>query len=539
MIGTASVTGHGAAVLPFAATGPLLARSPLERRVPHTCQVTESAPDQPEFQRRTTVRTVLLAWVVGLTALGMAASAVLALLVQVGGVRERTDSALRQEVQEFRNFAATGVDPVSGVSFDSLDRLLFIALQRNVPDTNETFLTLVDGRVRYTPSGDRPLRLEQDAGFVQGLREIGPDSGVTLSSGSVGGTSVRFAVVPVQVRGDPAAGLYVIGYDLGAERGEVLRLLRTSLLVDAASLLLVALVGWFVAGRLLRPVRHLRETAQRISDTGLDQRIPVSGRDELSDLARTVNAMLDRLEQSFAQQREFMDDAGHELRTPITILRGHLELLDAGNAAEVEETRALLLDELDRTGRLVEDLVLLATSRRPDFVRPQPVSTAALVRSALDKARGLGDRRWVLDGLDDVEARLDAHRIEQALLQLAANAVRHTEPGGWIAFGASARSGVLNLWVRDDGVGIDAPDHERVFGRFARGSTGRGHEGSGLGLTIVSAIAESAGGRVRLNSRLGAGATFTLELPLRSPTSGDDGPPRSSLTPAAPEQAER
>jgi signal transduction histidine kinase len=301
----------------------------------------------------------------------------------------------------------------------------------------------------------------------------------------------------------------------------VLRLLRTFGVVDVVSLLVVALVAFAVAGRLLRPVRLLRETAQRISDTGLDERIPVTGRDELSDLAATFNAMLDRLQTAFDAQREFMDDAGHELRTPITILRGHLELLDAGDPADVEETRALLLDELDRTGRLVDDLVLLAKARRPDFVVPAPVDLGRLLRGVLDKARGLGQRRWQLDEVAEQTAVLDAQRIEQALLQLASNAVRYTPPGGVIAFGCAVEGDTLRLWVRDEGQGVAPEDHQRIFERFGRARSGRGDEGSGLGLSIVQVIAEVSGGTVRLDSRRGAGARFTVELPWVRPGAAD------------------
>jgi signal transduction histidine kinase len=478
-------------------------------------------------RRRPSVRTVLLVWLVGLTALGLLVSAVVSLLVQIDGVRDRTDAALRQEVEELRQFAADGVDPQTGARFASLDRLLFVTLQRNVPSENETFLAFIDGAVRYVPTTDQPLRLEDDERFVARLAELAQQTTVVLGSDEVFDRSVRFAAVPVRVDGDPATGLYVVAFDLDAERADALDLLRTSLLVDVASLVLVALVAWAVAGRLLRPVRLLRETAQRISDTGLSERIPVSGSDELSELARTFNAMLERLEQAFDEQRQFMDDAGHELRTPITILRGHLELLDPADPREVEETRALLLDELDRTSRLVEDLALLATSRRPDFSAPAPLDVGSLVRGALEKARGLADRRWVLDEAPDVDAVLDGQRIEQALLQLASNAVRHTAPGGVVAMGAAASAGTLRIWVRDDGEGIAEQDHERVFDRFGRATAGRGHEGSGLGLAIVRAIAESAGGRVRLDSRRGQGARFTLELPWTAPRAlvraGEDG----------------
>ena len=151
------------------------------------------------------------------------------------------------------------------------------------------------------------------------------------------------------------------------------------------------------SGRLLAPLRTLRETADEITDTDLSRRLPVTGNDDITALTRTVNGMLDRLEEAFVGQRQFLDDAGHELKTPLTVLRGHLELLDVGSPDEIAETRELLLDEVDRMARLVGDLILLAKSDRPDFISRRAVDLTGLTVDVLAKARGLGDRRWSLD----------------------------------------------------------------------------------------------------------------------------------------------
>jgi len=275
-------------------------------------------------------------------------------------------------------------------------------------------------------------------------------------------------------------------------------------------------VGWVVAGRLLAPLRLLGATARRISDSDLSDRIPTSGHDDLSELTRTVNAMLDRLETAFDSQRLLLDDAGHELRTPLTILRGHLELLDPDDPADTAATRGLALDEVDRMHRLVDDLVTLAKAERPDFVRLAPVDVGRLTDDVLDKARTLGDRRWSIDERTPASALLDAQRITQALLQLAANAVKFSADGTTIAFGSALRDGRIRLWVRDEGHGVSPEDSARIFERFARGQAGRGVEGSGLGLPIVTAIAEAHGGTIHLDSGPGRGSTFTLDLPAQT-----------------------
>ena len=133
----------------------------------------------------------------------------------------------------------------------------------------------------------------------------------------------------------------------------------------------------------------------------------------------------------------------------------------------------------------------------------------------LDKAVALGPRRWHVDARAEVEIEADRQRLRQALLQLADNAVRFTAPGATVAVGSSATDDEVRLWVRDDGPGVAARDHERIFERFGRAKTGRGAEGSGLGLSIVGAIAEAHDGRVTLDSVRGHGATFTLILPRR------------------------
>src|SRR5690606_40161897 len=217
---------------------------------------------------------------------------------------------------------------------------------------------------------------------------------------------------------------------------------RTFALFALGVLALVAVVGWLVAGRLLAPLASLRRTAQRISDSDLSGRIEVTGGDDdVSELAHTVNAMLDRLESAFSSQRELLDDVSHELRTPLTVLRGHLELVDVTDPEDVDATRTLALDEIDRMGRLVDDLTTLAKADRPDFVLPSLEDLGLLTDDVFDKARSLGPRAWSLVARADAEGSLDRQRLTQAWLQLAANAVKFSEPGTAIRLGSSVADG--------------------------------------------------------------------------------------------------
>jgi signal transduction histidine kinase len=208
-----------------------------------------------------------------------------------------------------------------------------------------------------------------------------------------------------------------------------------------------------------------------------------------------------------------VDDAGHELRTPITVVRGHLELM-GDDPRDRRETIALVTDELDRMARIVDDLLLLAKAEQPDFVQLEAVELSDLTTELLAKARTIGDRDWRLDACASGPFRADPQRVTQAVLNLARNAVEHTAPGAEIALGTARGDGTVRLWVRDTGTGVDPAERDRIFERFARGRDGpRRSEGAGLGLSIVRAITDAHRGRVEVDSRAGTGATFTLVLP--------------------------
>ncbi|MGH3835475.1 MAG: sensor histidine kinase, partial [Pseudonocardiaceae bacterium] len=165
-------------------------------------------------------------------------------------------------------------------------------------------------------------------------------------------------------------------------------------------------------------------------------------------------------------------------------------------------------------------LLLLAKSERPDFVRPEPVELAELTSDVDAKVRALGERHWQLEVIGEGTVRVDAQRITQAMVQLAHNAVQHTKPGDAITMGSALRLGTLTFWITDSGPGVPPEDRQAIFERFSRGSTGgaRAHgAGAGLGLAIVTAIADAHGGAVRLLSVPGQGATFRVEIPAQTP----------------------
>ncbi|WP_164519758.1 sensor histidine kinase [Nocardioides ferulae] len=461
------------------------------------------------------VRTRITAAVALVVAVTLALAGLVVYAIEAQRIEEAVTRAVDQELAEFRvlsdpagpdGVADTRDDPDPASLPGSVPGALRLFLSRNVPDDDELLVAWWDGAAKLRSPSD-PLAASPE--FAAAVAPLVGENGSTTLTGPDGEV-----LITVQSADDGTTqGALVVATYLDATRGELRDTMRTYAIVAALSLLLVAAVASWLSGRLLAPLRVLRETTDELTDADLTRRIPVRGNDDITALTRTVNRMLDRMEASFLGQRQFLDDAGHELKTPLTVLRGHLELLDTGSPAEVAETKALLLDEVDRMSRLVGDLILLAKSDRPDFVTPAPVDVGELTKGVLAKARGLGDRDWRLDGTAEIVAKMDEQRITQALLQLADNAVKHTDPGSVVAVGSASDAGSVRLWVRDTGAGVPPADRDHVFERFGRSQVRPTDEGFGLGLSIVRAIAVAHGGSVTIEDAEPHGARFVLTLP--------------------------
>ncbi|MFF7165120.1 ATP-binding protein [Streptomyces sp. NPDC008086] len=476
-------------------------------------------------RRRITARVRILLWLLLVMAVALIEVATTTRSFLMRDVDNRISRLLTQETGEFAGFEKRGGDPQTGQPFTSARRLLTVFLEQQNPDTDEELM----GLVRGTDGVLRQLRQPSDISVALPLyrdsdakRRIfdSPDPTGTLSRPE---GEIRWAKVTVAHAGAKPDAAFVVAFHSERERERVNQVFRALLIISGVALLLTTGIAWVAAGRILRPVRVVRTAAAQITEQDLTRRIPVHGKDDIAALAETFNSMLDRLERGFAAQREFVDDAGHELRTPITIVRGHLEVM-GDDPAERDETIRLVTDELDRMSRIVEDLLLLAKAERPDFVVPEPAQVAELTADVFVKARTLGDRDWRLAGVADVESELDFQRITQAMVQLAQNAVQHTVPGQTIRIGSRVVGPYIELYVADRGPGVQPTDAEIIFERFRRGTARRGARasGAGLGLAIVKAIAEGHHGRVRLSETPGGGATFTLVLHASPAPEGQD-----------------
>jgi two-component system, OmpR family, sensor kinase len=450
---------------------------------------------------------------VGLLAIAVIASVLIARQLLLVRLEERIDQELAQEVSELR-ILARGRDPQTGRPFGTDVRRIFqVFLRRNVPARNEVIITYVHGRPyeRSRTLRSPPYRLDEDPKLIARWGRLEqPDEGEISTPGG----RIKFLAVPVLVSGAPPA-TFVVAVFREREEEELNDAITALAGVGLALLLAGSVLAWRLAGGVLGPVRAVTTTARSISETSLERRIPEQGSDEIAHLAATFNDMLDRLERAFDTQRRFLDDAGHELRTPLTIIRGQLELLPENPVAR-RRTLDLVLDEVKRMGRMVEDLILLAKSNEPDFLRHEAVDVAALTTDLHAKASALGARTWLIDAVGRGIIVADRQRLTQAVVQLAQNAVEHTETGAEIGLGSQVSLAGARFWVRDTGRGVAYEDRERIFERLERGSKAN-REGTGLGLAIVTAIARAHGGRAELDHSDAGGATFSITVPTEQP----------------------
>lgn len=461
----------------------------------------------------------IAAWILLTTALTLLAVLLTIRSLLLNGAQAQAHREISQELQEFRAFAKEGVDPATAKPFSSIEKMLETYLSRQAAGRNEVILGSVGQRILYTPTGALASppgghRLPEDQTMLDRIRSGTAESGIEQTADG----ELHWARLPVTSGAD--TGYLIVGDYMAPRQAEVSGTIFTIFFVSLGGLLVTAGSAWLVAGQILSPVREVRRVADDISETDLTARVPVHGKDDIAALAVTFNTMLDRLETAYRTQRAFVDDASHELRTPITVIRGHLELME-DNAVDRQRTLALVDDELARMGRIVSDLLLLAKVDRPGFIQLRRRETATLLLDIEAKAQVLGDRGWPILEIAEGPVLLDAQRITQAVLQLATNACQYSPAGSVVSLGSrfegEGSGRLFTVWVADQGKGVDAEEAARIFGRFHRGhaahQTDRARPGAGLGLAIVRSIAEAHHGTAWLRSTQGEGATFGISIP--------------------------
>lgn len=419
-----------------------------------------------------------------------------------------TVSERAQRVASLLDSAPPGADP---------ERLGSLIEERFAPEVRGWFVRITDAEGRLVFRSGEPSDRSFDPGQIpvtandSGGRAVLP-SGAPMALGAA--HPGRAAMQHWRVE---------TGEPLGRVDEEVARLLSPLALSLAATGAFALGGGWWLVGRALRPVAVMARAADRITSQNLSERLPASGRrDELGNLAATLNRMISRLEAAFLHNQRFLADASHELRTPLTILRGELETMVQDPRAD-GNTRAKLgnlLEEVERLVRLVERLLTLAQlDAGLDRDARQPVDLAQLSATTAEQMRLLAEDKGVavaIDAARPVVIEGDQARLKQVVVNLLDNAIKFTPAGGSVRLTVAARNHLAVFEVADSGVGIPSDAQAHLFERFYRADPARNRDqgGAGLGLSIVNAICEAHGGRIDVESAEGRGAVFRACFPL-------------------------
>jgi two-component system OmpR family sensor kinase len=372
-----------------------------------------------------------------------------------------------------------------------------------------TIVTFEDGTRLAAANGPPELEPLFRAGTLPSGR-LGVRETIDTEAGDV-----RTSSVPVVLDGEQAATLQIVS-PLAPVRVEAREAAWLVALAAGVSLLLGGILLAASLWRSLTPLRGLAATARSTELRSLGRRVEVpDSDDEVGALAREFNTMLDRLDAAASAQTEFMASIGHELRTPVTIARGHLELLrqlDGDDPQADDETVAIVQDELARMGRLVEDLMAIARADMDEFVRPRPVELVAWFEELELKLAGVpGSEQVRIHPPPPVVLEADPDRLAQAVLNLVNNALTHTPDGTPVRVGARQDPGHVVLTVADDGPGIPDEIRDRLYEPFVR--AGEAPTSTGLGLSVVRAVAQAHGGHVSLDTGP-EGSTFAVHLPF-------------------------
>lgn len=331
-----------------------------------------------------------------------------------------------------------------------------------------------------------------------------------------GPTKAKLLVLP------SPSGVVVVGTALEGLSDTLHRLTIKLSIGVIATFAITTLIGWFLVGAAFRPVEHMRAEAAAILPGKGGRRLPVPGRrDEIARLGATLNDMLARLEEAFERERRFVDDASHELRTPLGILKTELDLAlrSARTPEELEAALKSAAEESDRLNRLADDLLVVARANQGQLpIRRSPVDLSILVDEVIASLQQRASEARVplsRSVRDATPVLVDGDRLRQALENIVSNAIRHSPPGGKVVVVASTDPHIVSVSVEDEGEGFPVDFLQRAFQPFARARVAKSDDGgAGLGLAIVSAIAEAHGGRATAANRPEGGARVGVQIPV-------------------------
>ena len=342
---------------------------------------------------------------------------------------------------------------------------------------------------------------------------------VATTGEAADGTPWRLWAGPAQTDAGPG-GVLILGEPIAAQQQMLAQVRRLLLLCGALAALVALGAAALLTGRTLAPMTQLmRDAAVVVSSGRYDQRVPVLRRnDEVGQLAQTINTLIATVEQTLRQQREFLADTSHELRSPLTVVLANLNLLRRDlDPHERELSVDEAATEAQRMRRLINELLLLAQSDSAQVIAEAPVRLDWLVEDVVGGVRRQAPEHIYQLQVDEPLVVIgDEERLAQLLRNLLENAAKHTPPGTTVTVRLQRSGGSALLTVADSGPGIAAEHLPHIWDRYYRVDKVRSRAagGTGLGLPIVKYIAEAHGGRVDVASEVGVGTTFTVELPL-------------------------
>lgn len=423
-------------------------------------------------------------------------------------LRDRTESDLEREVESLRTDLS--VMPLSPEAATSRARSL--VENRPLESTSRVIQITVEGGGDATNQPE--LLDDEDSEDIS----ASADGYSSVKVDDVG--EVRLLTRKVVLPGGVSATIRV-GQPLAPVDEALEGLSQTFVVVGIVSLLLAAGAGWLLANTATRPMRRMAGVAEGVDAGDLAARMPIEEThdDEVRLLAQSFNGMLDRVESAFQRQQNFVADASHDLRTPLTIIKGQLEVLGRNpdpSREEVLRVTALVEAASRRMERLIDDLLILAQAESGSGGPVEPISLGPLVRAEVEAFRETNDRDFEIRIRSEQKVRADHETMARAVSNLLSNAVKSTGPGGKIWVSVSEAGARVVLAVEDDGPGVPGEMRARVFDRFSRLDESRTSSGSGLGLAIVKAVAESQGGEVLCDSSELGGARFQIFLPIAS-----------------------
>ena len=457
------------------------------------------------------VRTQVLLCYVGLMALLMGISVPIIYQVVFQQIDRRLQAEVASEIEELQN----DLKIENAENLLQLKLLLFEYLNDELVEEDQFLIILLDRQIFQSspPIEELPKSFQPNSAFLNKLtltKQPDPKKFI-VNDPEIG--KIIYGILPLQLNNQPQ-GFFLVAHATLEEHQEAASAMRFVIGITSFLFLLTSAGAWILSGLVLKPLRVMSATARQISAKDLSQRLPVGGKGEMAEIAETFNEMMDRLQRAFLSQRNFINDASHELRTPITIVQGHLELMGE-DREEQQKTLSLVHEELDRMNKLVVDLLTLAKAEQPDFIRPELINVEALTNELFDRAKVLNEGNLQLEAVGEGEVYIDRQRLTQAIINLVKNAVQHTPSEGSITLGSACNEVDVRFWVKDTGIGIAVADRQRIFNRFARAANSRRRsDGYGLGLPITQAIVNACGGRIELESYVGKGSTFTLIFPV-------------------------